>query len=391
MAQAGLAEVLQMIAGRLEQQATESHAVINRLNQGGVPRDEQGRSAIERRKDYLDFAAKRPTFERGRNRWNDFAKLFTKAKNDYAVTDEQAKNVLWGAIVGQSSRLVVASMDPEEGDFADMTFRQYLARMGEKFTPAAESLQMEAEYKSRKQGKSEDVQNYINAKYELFQLAHPNAQARDVAEFYKEATEGFLNRYVRDQMFSYEPANIEAFGNRAVTIVQVERRRIRIGDSDTRNMDGLIPVTKPVRESDRSEPMEVDSLRQWENEDVAEEEDYCECMALQEHGLKGPCYYCYRTGHLIRNCPRKSAGLPRATGGRGNEARGRGWRRGNPGPSRGRGQFPKSNPTSRGGFRGRGAGVHQVEESEEVDTNEPDYAEDEEENEVVNFLEELAL
>ena len=76
---------------------------------------------------------------------------------------------------------------------------------------------MEAEYRSRKQGKNEDVQNYINAKYELFQLAFPNAQERDRVEFYRETTEGFLNKYVRDQMFCLDANCVEAFGARAST------------------------------------------------------------------------------------------------------------------------------------------------------------------------------
>ena len=127
-----------------------------------------GRTQKEVRQDYLDFAKNRPTFERGKSRWNDFAALFRAAKDDYGVNDAQAKRVLYGAIVGQSSRLVIASMQPNAGDFANMTFQQYLTRMGEKFSPAAESMQMEAEYRVRKQGKSEDVLNYISAKYELF-------------------------------------------------------------------------------------------------------------------------------------------------------------------------------------------------------------------------------
>ena len=97
---------------------------------------------------------------------------------------------------------------------------------------------MEAEYRSRKQGKNEDVQNYINAKYELFQLAFPNAQERDRVEFYHETTEGFLNKYVRDQMFCFDANCVEAFRARAVNMVQIERRRIRIGDSETNKMDG---------------------------------------------------------------------------------------------------------------------------------------------------------
>ena len=98
----------------------------------------------------------------------------------------------------------MASMNPDQDPYNGMTFTQYLRRMGEKFSPAAESMQMEAEYKARKQGKMEDVQNYINAKHELFQLARPNALPRDMAEFYQDCTEVLLNRYVRDQMFCYE-------------------------------------------------------------------------------------------------------------------------------------------------------------------------------------------
>ena len=56
--------------------------------------------------------------------------------------------------------------------------------------PAAESIQMEVEYRDRKQGKFEDVQNYINAKYKLFLLAFPNAQARDRVEFSRETRGG---------------------------------------------------------------------------------------------------------------------------------------------------------------------------------------------------------
>ena len=51
-------------------------------------------------------------------------------------------------------------------------------------------------------------------------------------EFYRETTEGFANKYVRDQMFGYD-----------AIMVQIARRWIRIGDSDTQTMDGLVPVT----------------------------------------------------------------------------------------------------------------------------------------------------
>ena len=54
--------------------------------------------------------------------------------------------------------------------------------------------------------------------------------------------------YVRDQMFCYEPVDVESFGARAVNVVQIERRRIPIRDSDTKRLDGLVPVPRRIKE-----------------------------------------------------------------------------------------------------------------------------------------------
>lgn len=164
---------------------------------------------------------------------------------------------------------------------------------------------MEAEYRSRKQGKNEDVQNYINAKYELFQLAFPNAQERDRVEFYRETTEGFLNKYVRDQMFCFDANCVEAFGARAVNMVQIERRRIQIGDSDTNKMDGLIPVTWPIREDKlrtRFKDMEVIAMDPLPGEE-SNSEGECECTALHASGRGGPLLLLRQGGPLPPKLP----------------------------------------------------------------------------------------
>ena len=54
------------------------------------------------------------------------------------------------------------------------------------------------------------------------------------------------NTYIRDQMLSYEAESMEAFGAGAVTMVQIKRCCIKLGDSDATQMDGLIPVTRPI-------------------------------------------------------------------------------------------------------------------------------------------------
>ena len=66
-------------------------------------------------------------------------------------------------------------------------------------------------------------------------------------------------------MFCYEAESIEAYGARAVRMVQVEQRRVKIVDSDSRSMAGLVPVTRAVKnQEDKAprgvDPMEVDAL-----------------------------------------------------------------------------------------------------------------------------------
>ena len=65
--------------------------------------------------------------------------------------------MLYDAITGSSSWLLITSLSPELPTAQEMTFGDYLQRMGEKFMPAAESIQMEAKYWERKQGKFEAV------------------------------------------------------------------------------------------------------------------------------------------------------------------------------------------------------------------------------------------
>ena len=60
---------------------------------------------------------------------------------------------LYLAIKGQASWLAVASLIPDQEPYSGLTFAQFLWRIGEKLSPAAKSMLMEAEYKAQKQGK----------------------------------------------------------------------------------------------------------------------------------------------------------------------------------------------------------------------------------------------
>jgi hypothetical protein len=306
-------ELVNMIAGtlRISQELNAAFQNLRAENQA-VPRDNRGYSQKELDKLALDFAKTCPSFERGKDRWADFADMFELHMRKYQVTDAVAKEALWLAVKGRSSRIVIASMRPDRAPHNGMTFEAYLQEMAGKFMPASESMQMKTEYKSRIQGRQEDVQNYINEKFELYKMAYPG-EITDLADFYNEASIGILNKSVRRDMLRYRARDVSDYGQQAVFLAQVERQAIARGDSDEKSLDGLVSVTRPSRTIDGHEPMEVDHLmvRREENREAAED---CECMAMYEQGFRGPCYYCRKQGHMLRSCPRKSAGLPKVAG-----------------------------------------------------------------------------
>ena len=95
--------------------------------------------------------------------------------------------------------------------------------MGEKFRPAAESIQMKEEYLNRTQRAKEDVQSYVGEKTELFRAPFLHASQREWSECWMETAEGLCNQYVRDQMMASEPSDAEDFVRGAVRAVQAER------------------------------------------------------------------------------------------------------------------------------------------------------------------------
>ena len=147
---------------------------------------------------------------------------------------------------------MITGMGPDRQVMRDISFGEYLQQIGEKFQPAAESIQMKEEYLNRTQRAEEDVQSYAGEKTELFRAAFPHANQREWSECWMETAEGLCNGYVRNQMMASEPSDAEDF---VWCAVQAERARIRIRDS-TEGRDGLEPVSRPVAagEAERVKP-----------------------------------------------------------------------------------------------------------------------------------------
>ena len=208
----------------LAREIEENMAAMTARVQGAKPAadDPWGRREREVRREGLRFGQARPTFRRHRDRWDDFAARFCRARIDYGVNDDQAKWGLFSAVEGAQSRLVIAGMDLDTQALRDISFGEYLQRMGEKFRPAAESIQMKEEYLNRTQRAEEDVQSYVSEKTELFRAAFPHANPREWSRCWMDTAKGLCNRYVRDQMMASESRDTEDFVQQAVRAVQAE-------------------------------------------------------------------------------------------------------------------------------------------------------------------------
>ena len=114
----------------LLREIAENMAILRARIQETQPAEDDpwGHNKFEIRREGLRFGQARPTFGRHRDRWDDFAARFCRARIDYGVDDNQAKRGLFSA--------VIAGMDPDCQAMRDISFGEYLQRMGEKFWPA---------------------------------------------------------------------------------------------------------------------------------------------------------------------------------------------------------------------------------------------------------------
>ena len=112
----------------LLREIAENTAIFGAFIQGTQPVEDDlwGCNKFEIRRDGLCFGQARPTFRWHRDRWDDFAAQFCRAKTDYGVDNDQAKRGLFSAVEGTQSRLVIAGMDPDRQAMRDISFGEYL-------------------------------------------------------------------------------------------------------------------------------------------------------------------------------------------------------------------------------------------------------------------------
>ena len=108
----------------LLKEIAENTAILRARIQETWPAEDDpwGHNKFEIRREGLRFGQARPTFRRHRDRWDDFVAQFCRARTDYGVDDDQAKQGLFSAVEGAQSRLVIAGMDLDRQAMRDISF-----------------------------------------------------------------------------------------------------------------------------------------------------------------------------------------------------------------------------------------------------------------------------
>jgi len=266
--------------------------------------------------------------------WRQFVfefKSWIEAFNIIEAGDEFIKNAIVWAMRGQAQDMINLHREGTPTYTNNVTWRDYAAAIERIFAPRAESQLAKQEFKSYKQGNTEDISSYLATKRALHDVAYPN-NTGNFDNLFDEVINGIVNREVKRELRMRNPQNAEEMEIAAVQIVANVRAAYEHGYGLSESKDGLYHTTMLGVRRNQEEPMDVNAMKRKlksMEETIA---------AFQRNGEKAKCFNCNKPGHLAKDCraPKRPGGGSTYQGqGRG---RGRGGYRPNP-PSGGNFQY----------------------------------------------------
>lgn len=274
------------------QQQLETEREAHRAARAAPPpalRDErEARREIERQVDR--FWKKAPRFVLGSTNWTMFIRCFSinasEVRDDY-----EKKKMLYSCLQGKAMDLACQKMWPDDADNQILSFGDYSTKMRELFEPVAESENAKLEFTERQQHIGENPTFYFQEKKTLFERAWPVAM-RDMRWFYDEVTKGLLNELMKDQLWAFEPANMDEYERRMKYLAAVVQKRYRAKEISEAQALGAETYINGHNAPTPGRPF----IKQEPGINAMSEE-------------KAVCYHCRKKGHFARNCPRKLAGL----------------------------------------------------------------------------------
>ena len=246
----------------------------------------------------------------------------------YLVGDDFIKDAMVWSMRGQAMDMIHPHRSGSATYMNNVTWRAFARAIEHIFAPRAESQLAKQEFKTYKQGQTEDISSYLATKRALFDVAYTRNGPFDT--LLDEVISGIINNEVKRELRMRNPQNADEMSMHAVQIVANVRAAYENGYGLSESKAGLYHTTMLGIRENQEEPIDVNAMRRKMRQ--MEEQ-------INEMNTGVKCYNCNRMGHVAKDCkmPYRSRG---GRGGAGRGGPGRGGKRGGGTPSGGRFPFP---------------------------------------------------
>ena len=241
----------------------------------------------------------------------------------YLVGDDFIKDAMVWSMRGQAMDMIHPHRSGSATYMNNVTWRAFARAIEHIFAPRAESQLAKQEFKTYRQGQTEDISSYLATKRALFDVAYTRNGPFDT--LLDEVISGIINNEVKRELRMRNPQNADEMSMYAVQIVANVRAAYENGYGLSESKAGLYHTTMLGIRENQEEPMDVNAMRRkmrQMEEQINEMND-------------GKCFKCNRKGHMAKDCKAPFGNR----GGRGGAGRGGPGRRGGGTPSGGRFTF----------------------------------------------------
>ena len=207
----------------------------------------------------------------------------------FFVSDDQRKAAMMSSIRGLAAERVT-HLRVGSQIYKDSTFEELQKHVWNVFFPLSERRLARREWKSYKQGANQDVAGYVAHKHNLYILGHQGQM--DFEDYKSELIAGLYSNMIKRKVLDKNAETSQDLQKSIFDAVSAAREAYEGGYSTETSLDGLTfqNQTSMTRanagkgRNGRSEPMEIDSIRQQPRTSAAK------------------CFRCNRPGHVKKDC-----------------------------------------------------------------------------------------